>query len=728
MTRYLLGLAGLLTASAALPASAGEALRDYLAARPGARAYEAGGELLMLRDPAAPAYPGAPAEAARAYLADLATVLDSSRLGAPEVLFVAGRTLVRFPEERGGVRVLGRGVVVALDAGRPTMLLRAAALAAPPAEAPAFDAARAGDLARAAAGLPGDAPARAALVFWPAGAGYRLAYAVDTKDGLATERLLIDAKTGRLLFRESRVFSARGHVWEGSPQADKAAPLLEVELPPLTSATPEQGLLGDFVMAINCEFTAGDRLCDPIGNAFPDALGDLFFEPVLAASDPEFRFDPFAQAHAYYHTDQIHAFFSALGATSDIGHFINPSNQLASLDEPLPVITNARVDVNGDGIPDPLSNAFFNGYEMVLGDGHVADMAYDADVIYHEYTHAVIGFRYDGTLIDRFGINAMNPALGEGVADAFAAIKTGNPVIGEYAGLNAGGIDGLRSLDNDNCFPFDLVAERHEDGKIWGGALWSIRGRLLDAFGPALGEEAVLTLLARIHLGAIYGVAGSYPDFADAALALLAFAHDIGGEVGLGDEIAEIFREEFVARGIVNADLSAPARVVPLDAFARDSYEQNFFGDDAFGLDAGVLVPSSIQYSVTLKPGERLRADVRAERDDRLPAAFTVLRREGRPVEYVDEGVGPFGFVADAAFELPAQLAAENRGGQPSTFFFALGVNDPQDGTFFIENVVIEDATDFAGGGCAAAPGGSDVAALLLAALALSLAWLRRRG
>jgi hypothetical protein len=64
--------------------------------------------------------------------------------------------------------------------------------------------------------------------------------------------------------------------------------------------------------------------------------------------------------------------------------------------------------------------------------------------------------------------------MDEGQADYFACSVTNDPKIGEWAVAKTGR-DCLRNLENNLHYPEDISGEVHDDGKIWGAALWDIR-------------------------------------------------------------------------------------------------------------------------------------------------------------------------------------------------------------------------------------------------------------
>ena len=123
----------------------------------------------------------------------------------------------------------------------------------------------------------------------------------------------------------------------------------------------------------------------------------------------------------------------------------------------------------------------FDQGALWFGQGPKRDYAYDGDVVYHEFTHAVV----DATLklgawhIDARGAIDAPGAMNEGLADYFSSAITGDPDVGEYASKDFGSAAGvIRTLANDDSCPTALVGEVHFDSTLFSGALWQARAAL----------------------------------------------------------------------------------------------------------------------------------------------------------------------------------------------------------------------------------------------------------
>ena len=134
-----------------------------------------------------------------------------------------------------------------------------------------------------------------------------------------------------------------------------------------------------------------------------------------------------------------------------------------------------------------LDNSFQTNHpkdELRFGKGGVDD-AEDAEVILHEYGHAIQDAQVPG-----FGSNLEAGSIGEGFGDYWAV--TVSQIVAGPGALNdpacvadwdavsytAGPVHCLRRTDTDKHYPADIVGEVHADGEVWSRALWEIRGAL----------------------------------------------------------------------------------------------------------------------------------------------------------------------------------------------------------------------------------------------------------
>lgn len=184
----------------------------------------------------------------------------------------------------------------------------------------------------------------------------------------------------------------------------------------------------------------------------------------LATSDAESfvyqrQNDKFEQVMAYYQVSRTQVYIHALGQY-DIN---NEAQQLE---------TNTFSDDNSyyDAGTDTIS----------FGSGGVDD-AEDAEVIWHEYGHAIQDDQVPG-----FGSSSQAGAIGEGFGD-YWAVTMSVPVSGGFVLPCVMDWDAtsyttttphcLRRVDTDKTTD-DIEGEVHADGEIWSAALWAIHGKL----------------------------------------------------------------------------------------------------------------------------------------------------------------------------------------------------------------------------------------------------------
>ncbi|MFG3346322.1 M4 family metallopeptidase [Streptomyces sp. NPDC048018] len=232
--------------------------------------------------------------------------------------------------------------------------------------------------------------------------------------------------------------------------------------------------------------------------------------------------DQFEQVMAYFWVDRAQEYLQGLGFGSELP---------GANDRP------QAVRINQWGA----DNSFFTDKkdEIRFGKGGVDD-AEDAEVIVHEYGHAVHEAQVPG-----FGSSPEAGAIGEAFGD-YLAVEVGADAAAGYGWpvRTAPGCVAdwdsvpystaphcLRRVDGGKVYA-DRIGEVHADGEIWSRALWDIRG--------ALGARTA----DRIIVNAQFGFA---PDtsFSDAAAKTVATAR-----VMYGQSAADAVRAAFRSRQI----------------------------------------------------------------------------------------------------------------------------------------------------------------------------------
>lgn len=133
---------------------------------------------------------------------------------------------------------------------------------------------------------------------------------------------------------------------------------------------------------------------------------------------------------------------------------------------------------------------------MRFGKGGVDD-AEDAEVILHEYGHAIQSSQVPG-----FGASEEAGAIGEGFGDYWAVTvsnviaPTADPACvaaWDSVSYTVSTPHCLRRIDRDLHYPQDLKGLVHNDGQIWSRALWDIRN--------ALGHIEADTIILKAQFG-----------------------------------------------------------------------------------------------------------------------------------------------------------------------------------------------------------------------------------
>ncbi len=168
----------------------------------------------------------------------------------------------------------------------------------------------------------------------------------------------------------------------------------------------------------------------------------------------------FKEVMVYYHIDRMQRYIQELG---------------------FPNLLNKPVGVDIDGEKDDNSYYLPDTKSLLFGTGGVDD-AEDAEIIIHEYGHAI-----QDHIVNGFGPEGEARAMGEGFGDYlaasfFASMKHASlrPTFGSWDGYftGTGKPRSVRRLDSKKKYPTDMEDEEHEDGEIWSACLWQIRSAM----------------------------------------------------------------------------------------------------------------------------------------------------------------------------------------------------------------------------------------------------------
>jgi hypothetical protein len=230
--------------------------------------------------------------------------------------------------------------------------------------------------------------------------------------------------------------------------------------------------------------------------------------------------DRFEQVMAYYWVTEAQKYIQSLGFGSGDYPAINKESQ------------DVRINQWGQ------DNSYSWDKHDVLrfGKGGVDD-AEDAEVILHEYGHAI-----QDSQVTSFGSSAEAGAIGEGFGDYWAVTvsdviaPTADPAcVADWDSVSYTSTTPhcLRRVDRDLHYPEDLNGRVHHDGQIWSRALWDIRN--------ALGHETADTII----LYAQFSFA------ADTSMPAAAQATVNAAETLYNHSVANAVRHAFVDRGIL---------------------------------------------------------------------------------------------------------------------------------------------------------------------------------
>jgi len=189
--------------------------------------------------------------------------------------------------------------------------------------------------------------------------------------------------------------------------------------------------------------------------------------------------DRFEQVMAYYWVTESQKYIQSLG----FGTSLRPIN-----------MESQDIRINQWGVDNSYS---WDKHDVLrFGKGGVDD-AEDAEVILHEYGHAIHDSQM--TPFGGFGTSPEAGAIGEGFGDYWAVTvsavvaPTPDPAcVADWDSVSytVNVPHCLRRVDRDLHYPQDLNGRVHHDGQIWSRALWDIRNALGNVKADTLILEA----------------------------------------------------------------------------------------------------------------------------------------------------------------------------------------------------------------------------------------------
>jgi MYXO-CTERM domain-containing protein len=485
----------------------------------------------------------------------------SLSLGASRAAVLSdGRRIVKMPQMHAGLPVANRGATVSFG---PDGVARLAAVKLaedlPGDVTPSVDAATAAIAATKAAQVEMD-PKVAHLAIWDGANGPQLAWFFYARPQYAlpyAPAVVVDAKTGEVIVRYNAAVSVhQAQVYPTNPVKSPSLTKVTLNLP--SGATK---LSNSLVVGQNCidNHTLKNvqglsvHTCDLIQTAIADGNQDF---PQMPADDTAIE-DPFAELHIFYHTNHVYEMFQGFQPGFKVQ--AAPIDTVANLRWPPGLPPADQFDPSKLSNPNlpllPFQNAFFapadpsfsalfgvDGAGMWFGQGPLKDYSYDADVIYHEFTHAAVDatVKFVGTPHrDQFGISMSPGGMNEGTADYFSSALAGDPDVGEYAvGDIDPGLKSIRSLTAPDACPTAIGGESHQDATLYSASLWDVRSKLADAQKKQF-DLAVFSAMNAAPSGDI-----SYEDFAQVIITQVKNS-------ALGAAVAQQLTNAFTNRGIL---------------------------------------------------------------------------------------------------------------------------------------------------------------------------------
>jgi Zn-dependent metalloprotease len=262
-------------------------------------------------------------------------------------------------------------------------------------------------------------------------------------------KMYLDAFTGKLLYKANllRTATGQGRVFNPNPVVS----LNDTSLSSKSKLPPAA-----YVDVVLRDLKPGGRLDGKF-------VSTKRTPNRVKRSDRKFTFfrtdRAFKEVMVYFHIDAAQRYIQELG-------FDN--------------ILNRPVEVHIDGRNDDNSDYNSATKALTFGIGGVDD-AEDAEIILHEYGHAIQDDQVPG-----WGETPEAEAMGEGFGDYFAGsffadAKPQNlrPAIGSWDAIDSkGNPPCLRRLDSKKTYPKDIEDEEHLDGEIWSACLWELRRKL----------------------------------------------------------------------------------------------------------------------------------------------------------------------------------------------------------------------------------------------------------
>jgi len=395
---------------------------------------------------------------------------------------------------------------------------------------PSLDANTSVAIAQAAIGISGGlrAPAQATLVIYADEPPARLCWRVlvPASQPLGDWEALVDAATGQPILARNllKFVSGSGMVFDPNPVSTSGNCSLtdnkDADYSDLNNQRVSRTLLG---------LDGSGYLVGPYVTTAPTRR--RAYEPSFVYNYTR-KDDRFEQVMAYYHIDACQRYIHSL-SFSDVNNRAQPVN-----------VDGTRQD-----------NSWYSPATGIItyGTGGVDD-AEDADVIVHEYGHAIQDNQVPG-----FGATEEGGAMGEGFGDYLAATRYAEAnwawrvYIAEWdaTSYNPGCPSYLRRVDSAKHYPEDMAGEVHLDGEIWSACLWQMR----EVLGAATADQIIIE--SHFYLTPT-------SQFRDGAEAIILADQNLNGGAN-EDVIRQIFTDRGILVDVTDAASIAVAHPRPSD-------------------------------------------------------------------------------------------------------------------------------------------------------------------
>ena len=293
---------------------------------------------------------------------------------------------------------------------------------------------------------------------------------------------LVDAASGRLLFRYNWTRYIQGRVFDEHP--DAGAQVMR---------TFPAGWVASNTTIGNNVSAQEDANANNSGGYRPttNASGNFDFT-VNLGQDPR-NFQDAAITNLFYWNNLIHDWWYTLGFTEAAGNFqTNNFGNGGSGNDPVQADAQDGSGTNNANFATPPdgSSPRMQMY-LFTSPNPDRDGDYDADVMIHEYGHGLsnrlVGGPSNASCLNTY----QGGAMGEGWGDWYAASYFDDAVMGEYVTLNTS--TGIRQYRMDRS-PLTFTdykngrTEVHDAGEIWAATLWDVRAALIGKLGQSAGR------------------------------------------------------------------------------------------------------------------------------------------------------------------------------------------------------------------------------------------------